>query len=76
LHEAYSELMQEYKELGHMNQNNEDARCTEGRYYLQRHSLCNSHFQQSAHSRAIVDGSCLKNKGLCLSDMLIVQPTV
>jgi hypothetical protein len=34
--------MQEYEVLGHMNQSNEDARSTEVRYYLQRHSVCNS----------------------------------
>ena len=34
LHQAYSEFMQEYEELGHMNQINEDASNTEERYLL------------------------------------------
>ena len=34
--------MQEYEDLGHMNQNNEDARCTEERYYLKRHMVYKS----------------------------------
>ena len=34
--------MQECEDLGHMNQNNEDASKAEERYYLQRHAVCNS----------------------------------
>jgi hypothetical protein len=38
LHEAYSEFMQEYENLGHMNQINEDASSVEERYYLAHHA--------------------------------------
>jgi hypothetical protein len=44
MQKAYSEFMQEYEDLGHMNQNKEDASSTKDRYYLLRHSVCNSHF--------------------------------
>jgi len=39
LHLVYSELMQEYEDLGHMNQNNKDASTTEERYYLPRQAV-------------------------------------
>ena len=42
LHQIYSEFVEEYEDLGHMNQNNEDTSTTEERYYLQRHAVCNS----------------------------------
>jgi hypothetical protein len=34
LHQAYSEFMQEYEQLNHMHQINEDASSAEERYYL------------------------------------------
>ena len=34
--------MQEYEDLGHINQNYEDASTTEERYYLQPHAVFNN----------------------------------
>jgi hypothetical protein len=42
LHQAYSEFMQEFEELGHMNQINEDASSVEERYYLSHRAVFKS----------------------------------
>jgi hypothetical protein len=72
LHQAYSECMQEYEDLGHMNQNNEDASSTKERYYLPRHAVCNSS-NSTSHTRVVLDGSCRSSKRICLNDMLEVK---
>jgi len=41
-HQAYSKFMQECEDLGHINQNNENANTTEERYNVQRQPLFNS----------------------------------
>jgi hypothetical protein len=39
LHQAYSEFMQEYEDLGHMNQINHDASSAEEPYYLPHYAV-------------------------------------
>jgi len=55
-YQAYSEFMQEYDYLGHMNRNNEDASNTEGRYFLPRYAVCNSS-NSISNTRVVLDGS-------------------
>jgi len=48
--------MEQNEDLGHMNQNNEDASSTEERYYVPRHAgfkIPNS----TSHTRVVLDGS-------------------
>ena len=42
LHQAYSEYMQEYEDLGHMNQINENASSAEEWYFLPHHTVFKS----------------------------------
>jgi len=72
LHQAYSEFMQEYEELGHMNQINEDTSSTEERHYLPHHASSSS----TTHTRVVFDGSCCSSNGLSLNDTLLVGPTI
>jgi len=44
--------MQEYEDIGHMSRNNEDPSSTEKRYYLPRHSVCNSS-NSTSHNRVV-----------------------
>jgi len=74
LHQAYSEFMQEYGELGHMNQINEDASSTEEWYYLPHHMVFKSS-STTTRTRVVFDGSCPSN-GLSLNDALLVGPTI
>ena len=60
--------MEEYEDLGHMNQGNEDTSSTEERYYLPRHAVCNIS-NTTSHTRVDLEGSCPWINRLCLSDM-------
>jgi hypothetical protein len=75
LHQEYSEFMQEYEELGHMNQINEDASSTEERYYLPHHAVFKSSSSKTC-TRVVFDGSCRSHNGLSLNDTLFVGPTI
>jgi len=66
--------MQEYEELGHMNQINEDTSSTEERYYLPHHAVFKSS-SSTTRSRFVFDGSCRSSNGLSLNDTLLVGPT-
>ena len=75
LHQAYSEFMQEYEELGHMNQINEDVSSAEERYYLPHHAVFKS-FSSTTRTRVVFDGLCRSSNGLSLNDTLLVGPTI
>jgi len=75
LHQAYSEFMQEYEELGHMNQINGDTSNTEERYYLPHHVVIKNS-SSTTRTRVVFDGSCCSSNGLSLNDTLLVGPTV
>jgi len=75
LHQAYSEFMQEYKELGHMNQINEDTSSTEERYYLPHHAIFKSS-SSTTRTHIVFGGSCRSSNGLSLNDTLLVGPTL
>jgi len=75
LHQAYSEFMQEYEELGHMNQINEDTSSTEERYYLPHHTVFKSSSSTTC-TCVVFDGSCCSSNGLSLNDTLLVGPTI
>ena len=75
LHQAYSEFMQEYEELGHMNQINEDANSKVERYYLPHHAVFKSS-SSTTHTRVVFDGSCHSSNGLSLNDTLLVGPRI
>jgi hypothetical protein len=66
--------MQEYKDLGHMNQINEDASSAEELYYLPHHAVFNSS-SSTKRTRVVFDGSCSSNR-LSLNDTLLVGPTI
>ena len=65
--------MQEYEELGHMNQINEDASSAEERYYLPHHAVFKSS-SSTTRTRVVFDGSCRSSNGLSLNDTLLVGP--
>jgi len=75
LHQAYSEFMQEYEELGHMNQINEDASSAEERYYLPHHTVFKSS-SSTTRNRVVFYGSCRSSNGLSLNDTLLLGPAV
>jgi hypothetical protein len=76
LHETYSEFMQEYEELGRMNQISENASSMEEElYYLLHHTV----FKTSSSTTCtcvVFDGSCRLNNGLSLNDTLLVGPKI
>ena len=67
--------MQEYEDIIHMNQNNEDTSKTEERYYLQRHAVCKSS-NSTSHTCVVLDGSYRSSNRICLNDLLLVEPTI
>jgi GrpB-like predicted nucleotidyltransferase (UPF0157 family) len=67
--------MQEYEELGHMNQITEEASSAEERYYLPHHTVFKSS-SSTTHTRVVFDGSCRSSNRLSLNDTLLVGPTV
>ena len=71
----YSEFMQEYEELGHMNQINDDTSSVDERYYLPHHAVFNSS-SSTTRTRVVFDGSCRSSNGLSLNDTLLVGPTI
>ena len=75
LHQAYSEFMQEYEELGNMNQINEDPSSAEGWYYLPHHAVFKSSSSTTC-TCVVFDGLCRSSNGLSLNDTLLVGPTI
>jgi len=75
LHQAYSEFMQEYEDLGHMNQINEDKSSAEERYYVPHHAVFKSS-SSTTRTRVVFYGSCRSSNGLSLNDTLLVGPTI
>jgi len=67
--------VQEYEDLGHMNQINEDISSTEERYYFPHHAVFKSS-SSTTRTRVVFDGSCRSNNGLSLKDTLLVGPTI
>jgi hypothetical protein len=67
--------MQEYEELGHMNQISEDASSVEEElYYLPHHAVFKT---SSRTTRTLVfDGSCRSSYGLSLDSTLLVGPKI
>jgi hypothetical protein len=59
--------MQEYEELGHINQLNEDASSVEERYYLPHHAVFKSS-SSTTRIRVVFDVSCRSSNGLSLND--------
>ena len=67
--------MQEYEELGHMIQVNENSNSSEEVYYLPHHAVFKS--SSSTTSTCVVfDGSCRSSNGLSLNDTLLVGPII
>jgi len=67
--------MQEYEDLGHINQTNEDASSAEEQYYLPQHAV----FKSSSSSTCtciVFDGLCHSSNELSLNDTLLVGPTI
>ena len=75
MHQAYSEFMQEYEELGRMNEINEDTSSTEEWYYLPHHTVIKNS-SSIACTRVVFDGSCHSSNRLSLNDTLLVGPTI
>jgi len=67
--------MQEYEDLGHMNQTIEDASSAEEWCYLPHHAVFKSS-SSTTRTRIVFDGSCHSSNGLSLNDTLLVGPTV
>ena len=67
--------MQEYEELGHMIQVNEDSNSSEEVYYLPHHTVFKSS-SSTTSTRVVFDGSCRSSNGLTLNDTLLVGPTI
>jgi hypothetical protein len=67
--------MQEYEQLGHMNQINKDANSREERYYLPHH-VAFKNSSSTTHTGVVFDGSWRSSNGLPLSDTLLVGPTI
>jgi len=63
LHQAFSEFMQKYEYLCHINQNHKDANRREERYYLQLHAVCRSSNIKS-HTRVVLVDSLRSSNGL------------
>jgi hypothetical protein len=75
LHQTNSEFVQEYEDLGHMNQINEEASNIERSYYLPHYADSRSS-SSTARTPVIFDGSYLSISGLSLNDALLVGPTI
>jgi len=67
--------MQEYEELGHLNQINEDTSSIEERYYLPHHVIFKSS-SSTTSTRIVFNGSCRSSNGLSLNDTLLVGRTI
>jgi len=67
--------MQEYEDLGHVNQTNEITSIAEELYYLPHHVVFKSSSSTTC-TRIVFDGSCYSRNGLSLNDTLLVGPTV
>jgi len=67
--------MQEYEELGHLNQFSGDASSAEEQYYLPHHMVFKSS-SSTTHTRVVYDGSCRSSNGLSLNDTLLVGPII
>jgi len=67
--------MQEYEELGHMIQINEDASSAEKQYYLPHHAVFKSS-SSTTHTRIVFDGSCHSSNGLSWNYTLLVGSTI
>ena len=65
--------MEQNEDLGHMNQNNEDASSTEERYYVPRHAVRKSS-NSTSHTRVVLDGSWRSRNRICLNDILLLGP--
>ena len=75
LYQAYVEFMQEYEELGHMIQVNEDSNSSEERYYLPHYAFLKSSCSTTS-TRVVFNGSCRSSNGLSLNDTLLVGPII
>ena len=80
MHQAYSEFIQEYEELGHMNQINEDTSNTEEQL-LPSTSCGFQKFQAVQHvlmlfsmAHVVFDDSCCSSNRLSLNDSLLAGP--
>jgi hypothetical protein len=68
--------MQEYEELGHMNQINEEASSTgEELYYLLHHTIFKIS-SSTTHTHVAFDGSHRLSNRLPLNDTLLVRPKI
>jgi hypothetical protein len=66
--------MQEYEELGHMNQISEDASSVEEELYYRPHHAVFNTSSSTTRTRVVFDGSCRSSNGLSLNDTLLVGP--
>jgi hypothetical protein len=64
--------MQEYEEMAHMNQINEDASNAEEWYYLPHHAVFKSS-SSTTRTRIVFDGSRRSSNGFSLNDILLVD---
>jgi hypothetical protein len=67
--------MEEYEDLGHMNQTIEDESSIEEQYYLPQHVVFKSS-SSTTRTQVVFDGSCHSSDGLSLNGTLLVGPTI
>ena len=67
--------MEEYEDLDHINQINEDANSVEERYYLPHHAVFKS-ASSTTRTHVVLDCSCRSSNGLSLNDTLLVEPSI
>jgi hypothetical protein len=68
--------MQDYEELGHMNQNNEDASSIEEKLYCLPHHTVFKSSSSTARTHVVLYGSCRSSNGLSLNYTLLVGPKI
>ncbi|XP_065074711.1 uncharacterized protein LOC135698594 [Ochlerotatus camptorhynchus] len=72
---AYSEFIQEYLQLGHMQEVSEDSLSTSAFFYLPHHCIVRPD-SLTTKLRVVFDASCATDTGISLNDALMVGPVV
>jgi hypothetical protein len=68
--------MQEYEQLGHMNQISEEVSSIEEELYYVPHHTVFKTSSCTTRIRVVFDGPCCSSNGLSLNDTLLVGPKV
>lgn len=74
LKQQYSDFLQEYEDLGHMNLCT-SAQINENSYYLPHHAV-EKRDSTTTKLRVVFDGSCKTSTRVSLNDLLMVGPTI